>query len=100
MLIQIPEEEAIKRISTRYTCPECGAIDFKPGKCKCGSEMIRREDDTEDAVKKRIEIFKADTAPLVDYFKNKDGFVEINGVGTFEEVTQRIFEKLDDYYKN
>lgn len=100
IMIEIPEEEAIKRISTRYTCSSCGAVDFKPGKCKCGGELERREDDTEEAVKKRIEIFRADTTPLVEYFKDKGEYVEINGVGTFDEVTQRIFEELDDYYKN
>ncbi|MEK7447831.1 MAG: nucleoside monophosphate kinase [Patescibacteria group bacterium] len=99
IMIEIPEAEAIKRISTRYTCPSCGAVDFKPGKCKCGGELERREDDTEEAVKKRIEIFKADTAPLVEYFKDKGEYIEINGVGTFDEVTRRIFKELDKYYQ-
>lgn len=99
IMIKISEEEAIKRISTRYTCSECGAVGFEEGKCKCGGEMVRREDDTESAVKKRIEIFKADTAPLVEYFKSKGEYIEIDGMGTFDEVTHRIFEKLDDYYK-
>lgn len=99
IMIEISEEEAIKRISTRYTCPKCGAVGFERGKCKCGAEMVRREDDTEEAVKKRIEVFKEDTAPLVNYFKSRNEFIEINGVGTFGEVTHRIFKELDKYYQ-
>ncbi len=95
LMINITEEEAIKRISTRYTCPECGAIGDAPGKCKCGTEMIRRKDDTEEAVKQRIAIFNKETTPLVKYFKEKGEFEEINGIGSYDEITQRIFDVLD-----
>lgn len=100
ILIEIPEEEAVKRINTRYTCPKCGAVGFEPGRCgKCRSEMIKRTDDTKEAVRKRIEIFKRDTAPLAEYFKEKGELAIVDGVGSFDEVTQRIFKAIDDFHK-
>lgn len=100
ILIEIPEKEAVKRISTRYTCPECGAVGFEPGRCgKCKKEMIKRADDTEEAVRKRLEIFKRDTAPLVEYFKEKGELAIVDGVGSFDEVTERIFKAVNDFHK-
>ncbi|RJO61389.1 adenylate kinase [candidate division WS5 bacterium] len=100
ILIDIPEEEAVKRIGTRYTCSQCEKIGFKPGKCeKCGSEMVRREDDTEGAVRERIGIFKRDTAPLTEYFKEKGELAIVDGVGSFDEVTERIFKAIDKHYQ-
>ena len=52
-----------------------------------------------DVIKKRIGIFKKNTQPIIDHFKEKGELIEINGVGTFDEVTQRIFKELDKYYK-
>lgn len=99
--IEISEEEALKRLGKRYTCPGCEYIAVGEGKCpKCGVELVKRDDDKEDAIKKRIEIFKADTRPLLDYFRKNSDFIEIDGEGSFDEVTQRIFEKLDDKYKD
>jgi len=99
IMIEIPEEEAVKRISTRYTCPKCGSIGVAPGKCtKCGAEMVQRADDTEEAVKQRIEIFKKDTAPLVKYFEENGEYVRVDGVGPFDVITERILSVIDARY--
>lgn len=98
--IEIREEEALKRLGKRYTCPSCEYIAVGEGECpKCGVELVKRDDDKEDAISKRIEIFKADTRPLIDYFRQNSDFIEIDGEGSFDEVTQRIFRELDKYYQ-
>lgn len=99
--IVICEEEALKRLGKRYTCPKCDYMTIGKGKCpKCDTDLEKRADDSDEvAVKKRIEIFKKDTSPILDYFKNNSEFKEIDGEGTFDEVSERIFSVLDKYYK-
>ena len=73
-------------------------INFPPeveGKCdKCGGELYQRPDDTAETVKKRLEVFFAQTAPLVDYYTKKGKLVAIDGKGNMEEVAQRIMAAL------
>lgn len=99
--IVITEEEALKRLSKRYTCPKCDYIAVGQGKCpKCGIELEKRVDDQDEAaVKQRIDIFKKDTQPIMDYFRQEGELIEIDGVGTFDEVTSRVFKELDERYE-
>lgn len=99
--ILISQDEALKRLGKRYTCPNCDYISIGAGKCpKCDVDLEKRVDDEdENAVKKRIEIFEKDTRPLIDYYKENSEFVEVDGVGTFDEVSDRIFTRLDKYYE-
>ncbi len=100
--IEVPEEELIKRISGRRVCEKCGEeyhIIFKPpkveGVCdKCGGKLIQREDDKEEVVKKRIEVYNESTAPLIDYYEKKGLLKRINGVAPMEEVFESIKRAL------
>ena len=99
--ILISKEESLERLSKRYVCPKCEYMKVGKGYCpKCGTQLELRVDDLDvDVIKKRIGIFKKNTQPIIDHFKEKGELIEINGVGTFDEVTQRIFKELDKYYK-
>jgi adenylate kinase len=99
--ILINEKEAFKRLSKRYICPKCDYFQVGKGKCpKCGTKLELRSDDVDvNVIKKRIEIFKKNTQPIINHFKEKGQLIEIDGIGTFDEVSERIFKKLDDYYK-
>ena len=100
--IEVPEEELIKRISGRRVCEKCGQeyhIIYKPpkveGVCdKCGGRLIQREDDKEEVVRKRIEVYNESTAPLIDYYEKKGLLKRINGVASMDEVFESIKRAL------
>jgi len=96
--IKVSEEELLKRLSGRWICRQCQApyhaTDSPPrvwGKCdKCGGELYQRPDDNEVSIKKRLEVYLAETAPLIDYYTQGSKLIEINGEGGVAEVGKRI----------
>ncbi|WP_025270560.1 adenylate kinase [Hippea sp. KM1] len=102
LLIDVPEEEIIDRLTGRRVCPSCGAVYHiknnppkKDNICdQCGSKLIQRDDDTEEVVKNRLEVYKKSTMPLVEYYTKTGKLVKINGVGTIDEIFGRIKEVL------
>ena len=100
--IKVSEEELLKRLSGRWICRQCQApyhaTDSPPkvwGKCdKCGGELYQRPDDTEERVKKRLEVYFAETAPLVDYYVQAGKLLEIDGEGGVAKVGRRIITAL------
>jgi len=100
--IKISPETSIKRLSFRRTCSSCGAI-FNiisvPPKVEnvcdiCGGTLVQRDDDTEEAVNRRLEIFNTETMEVIDYLKKQGKIIEIDGEGTPEEVFQLVLEAL------
>ena len=100
--IRVPEEELIKRLGGRWICRNCQtpyhAVDSSPrvwGRCdKCGGELYQRPDDTVEVVKKRLEVYFAQTAPLIDYYNQAGKLLEIDGEGEVSEVGNRIIAAL------
>ncbi len=98
LVIEIPQEESLKRLSGRLTCKGCGKVGamndgLKAGDhCECGGEWYQRDDDTPEAITRRLEIYKNDTAPVIE--KYGDLVKMIDGVGSIEEVTDRIEKVL------
>ena len=100
--IKVSEEELLKRLSGRWICRHCQTvynIVNSPsevwGKCdKCGGELYQRPDDTAQTVKKRLEVYFAETAPLIDYYARRGKLLEIDGEGSVDEVTRRIVAVL------
>ena len=96
--VWISDEEAIKRISQRRTCPKCQKVYhliYNPPKnneiCdECGQKLIVREDDREEAVKNRLKIYHEQTKPLIDYYKAKGAYEQIDGMPPIPEVTAQI----------
>ena len=99
----VPDEAIVRRITLRRTCAQCGAIyhlenqpPAKPGVCdKCSGELIARPDDTEEAVRKRLESFHRQTAPVATYYKAKQLLREVDGIGPVDEVFERIERSLE-----
>ena len=104
MNLTAPEDVIIGRLSGRWTCSKCGAIyhekNIKPkveGVCdKCGGELYQRDDQKPDVVRTRLETYQKQTAPLIDYYKGKGNFVEINVEGDVEVVNDRVQKAIDD----
>lgn len=100
----LDQEILISRIVNRRSCPKCGEIyniKFHPpkteGVCdKCGTELTQRKDDNEETAKARFETYFRETAPLVDYYKNKEVLRTIDANGTIDEVWERLLKVVND----
>jgi adenylate kinase len=96
--IKVSREELLNRLSGRWICHRCQApchaTDSPPrvwGICdKCGGELYQRPDDNEVSVKKRLEVYSAETALLIDYYKQGGKLLEIDGEGGVAAVAKRI----------
>lgn len=102
IFIDTSEEEIIKRISGRRSCPNCGKvynIYYQPpknnNKCdSCNSELIQRKDDSEEVIRKRLETFKSETLPIIDYYSNKNILYRVNGDKNLDDIKNEIFSLL------
>jgi adenylate kinase len=93
----------VKRLTGRRSC-RCGAVyhvEYNPPKkegiCdKCGSKLYQRDEDREDVVIKRLETYKKETMPLIEYYSEKNKLKTVNGNGSIDETFMRICEKLNN----
>jgi adenylate kinase len=100
--IKVDEQELLQRLSGRRVCRRCQKVYsiMEPagkisGRCEaCGGELYQRPDDTTATVKRRLEVYFAETAPLIDYYAQQGRLLEIDGQGSIEEVTERILAGL------
>ena len=100
--IKVSAGELIKRLSARWLCRQCQAvynmINSPPGvagKCdRCGGELYQRPDDKPETVKKRLDVYFAETAPLIDHYRRQGKLLEVEGEGSVAEVTRRIVSAL------
>lgn len=96
------DEEIIRRISGRRTCPNCGAgyhTEFlrpkKEGMCdKCGAKLSQRDDEKPEVVRKRLEVYNTQTAPLIEYYKGKGTLMEIDALPSINEVAREVETRL------
>ena len=100
--IIVADDEIVKRISGRRTCKNCGAmyhLIYDPPRnynlCNsCNGELYQRDDDAEDTVRMRLEVYAAATRPLLEYYGREGLLVQIDGIGRPEEIQQRILSAL------
>ena len=94
----IPREEVVKRLSGRRSCSACSAVyhvDYVPpkqeGRCdECGAALVQRSDDKRETVESRLVVYEEQTAPLIDYYREKHVLAELDGTGPVEEVGGRL----------
>jgi len=81
LLVDVDPEVIIKRLCSRRMCRECGYIgSVADEKCpKCSGEMYQRDDDNEETVRNRLEVYEKSTAPLIDYYRGSELLVSIDG---------------------
>lgn len=100
--INVSQDVILERLKTRLVCSSCSIsynIKLRPpkteGVCdKCFSKLIVREDDREDIVKQRLEVYYNETEPLVDYYKNKNLLLDVDGTKPLEETTEYILSSI------
>ena len=101
--VAVASEVLIKRAVGRRVCKVCGAtyhVEFNPPKVEgvCDNDkspLIQRDDDTEETVKKRIEVYNNQTSPLIDYYKAQNLLLSVDGVQSIEKVFEDIKHGLD-----
>ncbi|MDF1780102.1 MAG: adenylate kinase [Alcanivoracaceae bacterium] len=109
--LDVADEEIIERLSGRRVHPGSGRvyhIKYNPPKQDgkddvTGEDLVQRDDDLEETVRKRLDVYQAQTRPLVDFYQdmaNKGGdkapvYICVPGVGSMEDIKQRIFDRLD-----
>jgi adenylate kinase len=100
--IELPTEAALHRLASRRVCNVCGAIystaqpphlnwtcDF------CGGEVVQREDDQPEAIKRRLDLYEEQTAPLIAWYLERDHLVTVDGMGHPDEVFSRLVRAID-----
>jgi len=100
--IDVPKDDLMKRLTGRRTCKGCGQIYnvyFSPSKnervCdKCGGALFQRGDDKEETIKRRLDVYDAQTAPLIDYYKKGGILKSVTGVGSIDEIFSKVCRAL------
>jgi adenylate kinase len=101
--LEVPTAEVLERLASRRVCSDCGANysvpdnpPRVPGICDvCGGDVVQRDDDTETAIKRRLELYERETAPLIEWFDQRGLLATVAGSGTPDEVTARLVEEVN-----
>lgn len=101
--LEVPEDVVVERITGRRVCSACGTTyalgrddSAATGVCgNCGGEVVQREDDTEEAVRKRLALYAASTEPLLAWFRDRGLLAEVDGVGEPEAIAAELVRIID-----
>ncbi len=102
--VEVPEKIIVERLSGRRTCKGCGRlyhVVFDPpkaaGACdRCHGELYQRDDDREETITHRLNVYYSQTAPLVNYYRQRGLLRDIDGVGTVDDIRIRVTDALGD----
>ncbi|HSS11184.1 MAG TPA: adenylate kinase [Acidimicrobiales bacterium] len=100
--LEVDTEVVLRRLASRRVCTDCGAnysTDAPPRvnwTCDiCGGEVVQREDDTEAAIRRRLQLYECETAPLIAWFEKRGTLAPVSGVGSPDDVTARLLNAID-----
>ena len=104
--LEVPTEIVLDRIAGRRVCEDCGAnyhVNMPPTdnwKCDvCGGRVVQRDDDTEEAVQRRLEIYEETTVPIIDFYDQLGKLVPVDAVGDGEDVFERLLKEIDQRFE-
>jgi len=100
--LEVPEDELVVRLAGRRTCRSCGAmyhVQFSPSRgdavCDaCGAPTYQRDDDREETVRRRLQVYTTETEPLVSFYQERGLLRRVPGTGTVAEIAQRVARAL------
>lgn len=102
--LDVPEEIVLERLAGRRVCSDCGAnysVDEPPKygwRCdNCAGDVVQREDDTPEAIQKRLDAYERETSPLVKWYSDQGLLEVVDGQGDPNEVTPRLIAAIDAY---
>lgn len=103
--LEVEPEEVVRRLSGRRTCKTCGHvwhIEFdppsRPDVCdKCDGVLYHRDDDYPETVRHRLDVYAAQTAPLIEFYGGRGQVVSIDALGTVEDITERAISALSPF---
>lgn len=105
--LDVPRELVLERISSRRVCRDCGTNYMATGRehtqwiCDvCGGDVMQRDDDTTDAINRRLDLYEEQTAPLIEHYQKLDRLVVIDGVGTPDSVFALLTAAVDTSRKS
>jgi adenylate kinase len=101
--IRVSDDVLISRLAGRWTCPGCGKIfnsSSNPSRSgnscdACGTGLVMRKDDAESVVRERLRVYRKETEPLIQYFKDRDAYIEVDGEMAMEEIFAGIKEIIN-----
>ncbi len=101
--LAVPTDVVVTRLAGRLVCRDCGTtfheVDNPPARAwacdNCGGEIMRRADDTEDAIRRRLALYEEQTAPLIDWYGSRHQLVTVDGLGRPEDVFDRAVAALE-----
>lgn len=100
--VDVPQQDLMKRLTGRRTCKECGQmynIFFSApqaeNKCdKCSGELFQRDDDKEETISNRLDVYESQTAPLIEYYSSKGICKSVQGTGNIDEIFSNVCNTL------
>ena len=104
LVLDVSRETSVERLTGRRVDPETGEnyhVEFdRPEEEAVRERLVQREDDTREAVETRLDVFEEETAPVIDYYKDHEGYVEVDGEQPPEEVWADIRAAIDEQAKD
>lgn len=102
LLIDVPAEAIVQRLTSRRVCTECHAVynlamlpAGQADRCpKCGGRLVQRPDDTEETVRRRLDVYEEQTAPVLDFYRRTAGVTEVDGTGDIDGITAEILRVM------
>ncbi len=101
--IEVPTAQVLRRLASRRVCTDCGTnySVATPPKVNwtcdiCGGEVIQRQDDTEDAIRMRLDLYERQTTPLIDWYESRGQLAKVSGTGSPDVVLRRVIRAIED----
>jgi adenylate kinase len=101
--IEVPTAQVLRRLASRRVCTDCGTnySVATPPKVNwtcdiCGGEVIQRQDDTEDAIRMRLDLYERQTTPLIAWYESRNQLAKVSGTGSPDVVLRRVIRAVED----